>query len=131
MLDLIRDGIWHFTSWEGAREIHRDGFIRPSQRSGCFGDCYAAHLGAVALFDLSLDLSEIERQYIEMQESNILGFLGRFDEAAVGIKLHEEIRIALRGPAGVKEFHVPPVEEEDRRYRPNCIPYLRGGTWGQ
>lgn len=124
VLRFIRYGIWHFTSLEGARKIHHDGVIRPSQRSGRFGDCYAAHRGAVALFDMSSDLREIEGQYIEMQESNILGFLGRFDEAAVGIKLHEEIGIALLGPVGVDGFHVPSVEEEDRAYRPNCIPYF-------
>lgn len=122
---ILTDGLWHFTSLRYAKDILSAGCIRPSPRTGKWGDCYAAHIGAVALLDMSCaEGGEIDSQAVEYQRSNIFGFLGGFADGAIALRFCPELSAELVGPAGLDGFQVPTVSEGGHRYMPRCIPYF-------
>jgi len=121
VLEFLSSGVWHFTDAKGAAGIVRSGSIQASARRA-ERDHYASHLGAVAVFDLSFR-EAIDEKRFEFQCSNILGFLGRFERVAIGIKLSQDTAQCLEGPAGIDGYKVPTINA-DVAYQPLYIPYL-------
>jgi hypothetical protein len=123
LLASLRGGVWHFTDRWGLASIVDCGHIRPSDIAN--GDFYAAQIGAVALFDLSnRPYQEVEPNYVEIQVTNIIGFLGRFTTEAFAIRLKDEVRQDLLGPSYLGGFTVPVIEDGARRFQPLHVPYF-------
>jgi len=125
-IDLMLDGLWHFTDTAGASAIASAGCIRASSLSGKRVECYARHLGAVAIFDLRVrTFTDVEPRDVENQIINCRGFLGGLQGHAFGLNLSVSIDTVLRGPS-VPNARLPEVvlAEDGTRYIPNHIPFF-------
>jgi hypothetical protein len=131
-LDVIREGVWHFTDFEGAKGILADSRIRQSSRSKNRRDNFARHLGAVALFDLGqITNPAIEPLNLELQLSNCRGFLGGLTGHAFGLSVSISILPSVFGPQlpGIP-IAEPVVDEDGMSYLPNLIPYFERWHFG-